>query len=258
MIRQSFCWPCFRSDGESLAELFAFAARTGYAATESWAWGEELDENVAIAKEAGLAYASITGHDSIEKGLNDPAEHDRIEAELIRSIDKAAALAIPGVIAFGGGRIGTQTDVEALRHAVRGLRRVVPHAEAKGVTVNVEILNSRVDHPGYVADTVAWGLALAEAIASPRVKILFDLYHVQIMEGDVIRRFREAAPFVGHVHTAGNPGRKDLDEGEMHYPAIAQAIAETGYEGYVGHEFFTRGDRREALAKAFRLCAVDR
>ena len=125
-----------------------------------------------------------------------------------------------------------------------------------GVTINMEILNSRVDHSGYVGDTVDWGVALATAVDSPRVRVLFDIYHVQIMEGDVIRRFGAAAPWVGHVHTAGNPGRRDLDDGELHYPAIMRGVSEAGFRGYVGHEFFPAGDRRAGLARAFSLCDV--
>lgn len=233
------------------------AAKIGYAATEFWAWEPELDDVVARAKDHGLAISSFTGHESIEKGFNDPREHERIERELKTSIDRAVKLGVRGVIAFAGGRNGHTTDTEDLAVCANGLRKIAPYAESAGVNVNIEILNSRVNHHGYLGDKVEWGVALCEMVGSPRVKILFDMYHVQIMQGDIVRRIREAGSHVGHFHTAGNPGRHDLDDGEMSYPAIMRAIAETGYDGFVGHEFFTkRSSQIDALKHAFEICNI--
>lgn len=256
-LKQSFCYPCFKSPDQNLADLFKKAAAIGYAATELWSWDDSLESVVKTAKDAGLVVASITGHDSIEHGLNSENEHDRIKAELERSIDKAAELGIPGVICFSGSRIPNSTDLHDLVTCAKGLRKIAPYAEDKGINLNMEVLNSKVDHPGYQCDRVDWGIALMEMVQSPRVKLLFDIYHVQIMEGDVIRNLHRAMPYIGHIHTAGNPGRKDLDVGEMNYPAICQSILDAGYEGYVGHEFFTtRADKTDALAHAFALCNV--
>lgn len=256
-IRQSFCYPCFRSNSTSVDDLMGAAARIGYAATEFWAWEPALDDVVSHAKDHGLAIASFTGHESIEKGFNDAREHERIERELKASIDRAAKLGIRGVIAFAGGRNGHTNDLEDLAVCAKGLRKIAPYAESAGVNVNIEILNSRVNHHGYLGDRVEWGVALCEMVASPRVKILFDIYHVQIMQGDIVRRLRESGPHIGHIHTAGNPGRHDLDEGEMDYTGIARAISDMGYDGYVGHEFFTkRSSQIDALKHAFEICDV--
>ncbi len=256
-LKQSFCYPCFSSPTTPLAQLFASAAEMGYAATELWSWDESLDLIVSTAKQAGLIVSSITGHDSIEKGLNDAREHDRIESELKCSIDKAAEHGIPGVICFSGNRHPHTTDLEDLVVCAQGLRKIAPYAESKGVNLNLEILNSRIDHPGYQCDRVDWGIALVEMVSSSRVKLLFDIYHVQIMEGDIIRHLDHAMPHIGHIHTAGNPGRRNLDDGEMNYPGICRALIAAGYQGYVGHEFFTKGDDKiEALRQAFELCAV--
>ena len=267
-MRQSFCLPCFREPGQPLDDLFREAKAIGYAATELWRpepsgggsapreagaiSGETLEEIADSAHAAGLAVASFTGHDSIDDGLNDPAHWERIESELILSIDRAARLGVPGVIVFAGGRRPGVSDLYGLALFVRGARRIVGHAEERGVNLNLEILNSRVDHPGYMADTVDWAIAACEAVASARLRVLFDVYHVQTMEGDLLRGLRRAAPYLGHVHTAGVPGRHELDDAqEIHYPAVARELRRLGYAGYVGHELFARGDRMAALRSSF-------
>ena len=127
-------------------------------------------------------------------------------------------------------------------------------AEEAGVNLVLELLNSKVDHPDYQCDHTAWGLHVCQMVGSPRVKLLYDVYHMQIMEGDIIRTIRDTHPMIGHYHTAGNPGRNDLDEAqELYYPAILRTIAETGYTGYVGHEFIPKGDPVVALKAAFEL-----
>ena len=135
-----------------------------------------------------------------------------------------------------------------------GLAPVTEAAEAAGVSLNIELLNSKVDHPGYQCDHTAWGVAVCRRVGSPRVKLLYDIYHMQIMEGDLCRTITENIDFIGHFHTAGNPGRRDMDETqEIYYPAVVRAIRETGYDGYVAHEFSPKGDKLEALERAFRL-----
>ena len=197
----------------------------------------------------------MSGHQSLPDGLNKRSNHDRIEAELRESIDVAARHGIPGLICFSGNRQPFQTDLEAIDAVADGFRRIAPYAEEKGVNLNMELLNSRVDHPGYQCDHSAWGFAVCQQVDSPNVKVLFDIYHMQIMEGDVIRTIRDNIQWIGHFHTAGVPGRRDLDDTqELNYRGICRAIAETGYNLYVGHEFKPRGDVYAALAQVYAVC----
>ncbi len=257
-MKQSFCLPCFRQTDQNLTDLFARAASIGYKAVELWsppdpASGQEsLEEIHSLASEAGLVVSSFTGHDSIDHGLNDPTQWDRIEHELAASIDRAEKLQIPGIICFSGTRRPGLSDAYGLAQFIKGARKIVKHAEAKGVNLNLEVLNSRVDHPGYMADTVDWAIAACEGVGSPRMKLLLDVYHVQIMEGDLIRNLRRAAPYLGHVHTAGNPGRNEMDDDqEINYRAIGRELARLGYEGFVGHELFAKGDKMAALQSSY-------
>jgi hydroxypyruvate isomerase len=271
-MKQSFCLPCFRQKDQPLAELFREAKAIGYAATELWRpepsasssasssapreagapAAESLEAIVEEANRAGLAVASFTGHDSIDDGLNDPSHWERIECELVESLDRAARLSIPGVICFSGTRRPGLSDAYGLAHFIKGIRRLIRHAEERDVNLNLEVLNSRVDHPQYMADTVDWAIAACEAVDSPRLRVLFDVYHVQIMEGDLIRALRRAAPYLGHVHTAGNPGRHELDDAqEINYRAIGRELTRLGYDGYVGHELFAKGDCMTALRSSF-------
>ncbi len=254
-IKQSFCYPCFKRKELSLAGLCKAAAEIGYAGIELWFRGPDFDELAAAAKGAGLALASMCGHETLSDGLNKRSNHDRIEAEIRESIDIAARLGIPGLICFSGNRNAGQSDAEAIEACADGLRRVAPYAEEKGINLNVELLNSKVDHAGYQCDHTAWGVAVCRKVGSPRVKLLYDIYHMQIMEGDVIRTIRENIAHIGHFHTAGNPGRKDMDDTqELNYAGICRAIARSGYDLYVGHEFTPRGDPVEALRTAFAIC----
>ena len=254
-IKQSICYPLFQPEGMPLGEFFAVVAEIGFAAVELWQPPEELEEIVATARQHGLVVASMSGHRSLTDGLNRRSEHDRIEAELRVNIDRAARLGIPGLICFSGNRQPHMDELEAIDAVADGLRRVAPYAERKGVNLNLELLNSKVDHPGYQCDHTAWGVAVCEKVGSPRVKLLYDIYHMQIMEGDVIATIRANIRWIGHFHTAGVPGRGDLDEGqELNYAAICRAIAETGYDLYVGHEFAPRGEKVEALRRAFAIC----
>ncbi len=238
-----------------LDDLFREIATIGYAAVELWRRGDDLEKVVDTAKKYGLVVASMSGHESLPDGLNKRSNHDRIEAELRESIDIAARYGIPGLICFSGNRQPFQSELEAIEAVADGLRRIAPYAEEKGVNLNMELLNSKVDHPGYQCDHTAWGVAVCERVNSPRVKLLYDIYHMQIMEGDVIRTIRANIKWIGHFHTAGNPGRRDMDDTqELNYAGICRAIAATGYDLYVGHEFIPKGDLIEALRHAFEIC----
>ena len=194
--------------------------------------------------------------DFIATGFNDPANHAMLLRELEQTIPLAAAARVPNVIAMFGNRRGT-ADAAGIEHCVAGLRRIAPLAEEQGVTVCVELLNSRVDHADYQGDRTAFGAAVIQGVASPRVKLLYDIYHMQIMEGDVIRTIRHYLAYIGHFHTGGVPGRHEIDDGqELNYRAVARAIAEVGFQGYVAHEFVPAREPLASLREAVAICDV--
>ncbi len=256
-IKQSICYPIMKPADMPLETLVAAGARMGYAAIELWGPGEDFPDVVALAQRYGMGVASFCGMGGLDNGLNNPANHDRAEAELRASIDLAAAHGVPGIICFSGNRRPGLSEDEGVGYTAAGLRRVAPYAEAKGVTLNLELLNSKVDHLGYQCDHTAWGVAVCEAVNSSHVKLLYDIYHMQIMEGDVIRTLRDNIRWIGHFHTAGVPGRNDMDDTqELNYTGICRAIAATGYDRYVGHEFAPTGEVLPALERLFPLCNV--
>ena len=254
-FQQSFCYPCFTTPAVDFEALCAAAARIGFPAIEWWFRDGKFAERVAIAKRHGLMVASICGHHNLQNGLNDATQHDRIEQELLESIALAKKHGIPNLICFSGNRRDGQTDDEGIGATADGLRRVAGAAEAAGIQLNMELLNSKVDHPGYQCDRTAWGVAVCERVNSPNVKLLYDIYHMQIMEGDVIRTIQDNLEWIGHLHTAGNPGRHDLDGlQELNYPAICDAIRGLAYDGFLAHEFNPKADPVAALEAAFNTC----
>ena len=200
--------------------------------------------------------ASTTPND-IPVGLNRLENHDRVIASIKSDIVAASAAKVPNVITFSGNRKGLP-DAEGLENCLTGLDKVKSFAEEHGVTVNLELLNSKVDHKDYQADHSAWGIELVKRVNSPRIKLLFDIYHMQIMEGDLIRTITENIAFIGHFHTGGNPGRHELgDKQELNWSAIARAIADTGYTGFVAHEFIPVGTPPiKGLEDAYSICLV--
>jgi len=216
-------------------------------------------EEWQVARDAGLTcsmgYASRR-RPFIEDGFNDPQLHPMLIEELNAAIPVAAKAGVPNLIAMFGNRRG-RSDAEGIANCVAGFSKVAPVAEAHGVTVCVELLNSKVDHPDYQGDHTAFGSAVIERVGSPRLRLLYDIYHMQIMEGDVIRTIREHHQWIGHFHTGGVPGRHEIDDSqELNYHAIAVAIAESGFNGYIAHEFKARGEPYAALAEAYRICQV--
>jgi hydroxypyruvate isomerase len=207
----------------------------------------------AMVKSHGLAISTANSsprRDFISKGLNDRGNHEVIVGELNEVIPAAASAGIPNVIAMFGNHAGASRE-DAIAACAEGLAHVAPTAEEHGVTVILEMLNSRVDHKGFQGDTTPFGVEVCERVGSPRVRLLYDIYHMQIMEGDVIRTIRDNHQWIAHYHTAGNPGRRDLDQSqELQYGAIAAAIAETGFEGWLAHEFYAKGEPAESLAAA--------
>jgi hydroxypyruvate isomerase len=211
-----------------------------------------------IPKKHGLICTMAYGPKSMQigRGLNRREHHDDFVEQCTSLLPRIAEAGIPNMIVFSGNR-GGQEDAEGIQNCVAGLERLAPLAEKARVTLCLEYLNSKVDHKDYAFDRMAYGLAICRAVESPRVKLLYDIYHAQIMEGDVIRTLRDNIQYIGHFHTGGVPGRRDLDdEQELNYTAICKAILATGYDGYVAHEYIPKGDPMAALNTAFRTCDV--
>jgi hydroxypyruvate isomerase len=193
---------------------------------------------------------------TIPDALNRKENHERLEPLMHAALDEAAANGAPNVITFSGNRRG-MGDAEGAENCVVFLNKVKAHAEEKGVTVCMEYLNSKVNHKDYMFDHIAWGVDVMKRVNSPRVKILFDIYHAQIMDGDIVRNIRDNFQWIGHFHTGGNPGRHDIDETqELNYRFIAQAIAELNYTGFISHEYSpAQGhDPIATLNKAMDIC----
>ena len=192
----------------------------------------------------------------IPNGLNDPANHDLIVNGILTTLPKAAKAKVPNLIAFFGNRKG-RSDEDAIKNCVIGLNKVKKAAEEHGVTVCVELLNSKVDHKDYQGDRTWFGVEVVKQVDSPRVRLLYDIYHMQIMEGDVIRTIRDNHQWIAHFHTGGVPGRHELDDTqELNWRTVAKAIADTGYTGYVAHEFVPTRDPLTSLREAVALCDV--
>ena len=248
-LKNSLAWWCFNRPGVDPRNFFATAKQIGYSALELVP--RDLWDAV---REAGLVIAAHGGHVSLTDGLNRRENHSHIEDEINEMLEQAVKYQIPNLIVFSGNRRGL-SDAEGAANTAEGLRRVAPAAEAKGITLVLELLNSKVDHHDYQCDHTPWGVQVMQMVNSPRVKLLYDIYHMQIMEGDIIRTLRENIGYIGHIHTAGNPGRADMDQTqELYYPAIVRAIAGTGYAGYVGHEFVPKGDPIEAIRATYQMC----
>jgi hydroxypyruvate isomerase len=250
-VKHAVAWWCLERAGMTLPQVLAACRTLGYD-------GIELPEPAdwPAIREAGLAITSIRGHETLTDGLNRRENHDRIEREIRANLGRAVEWGIPVLICFGGNRAGLD-DEAGLASTVVGLRRVARAAEDAGVTLALELLNSKVDHPDYQCDRTAWGVRVCEAVGSPRVKLLYDIYHMQVMEGDIIRTIGTHHPWFGHYHTAGVPGRREIGAAqELNYPAIIRAIADTGYAGWLGQEFIPAGDPLAALREARDLCRV--
>jgi len=195
---------------------------------------------------------------SIPDALNRKENHDKLEKSLRAAIDESAANGVPNIITFSGNRRG-MADQEGADNCVTFLNKIKAQAEDKGVTVCIEYLNSKVNHKDYMFDHIAWGVDVVKRVNSPRVKILFDIYHAQIMDGDVVRNIRDYFQWIGHFHTGGNPGRHDIDESqELNYRFIAQAVADLGFTGFVSHEYTPSPghDPIATLDKALGICDV--
>jgi hydroxypyruvate isomerase len=211
----------------------------------------------SVVRQYGLVCSmGYAGGGSIADGLNVKANHEAIVRNFEKLIPRAAAAGVPNVITFFGNRRG-MSDQEAIANSVEGLDRVKKIGEDHGVTICVELLNSKVDHKDYQGDRTAYGVDIVKAVASPRVKLLYDIYHMQIMEGDLIRTIRDNRDFIAHFHTGGVPGRNELDEKqEVNWRAVCQAIVDMGFSGYLAHEFRPTRDPIASLREAVGICDV--
>ncbi len=251
-LKQSVCrWPFQHIP---LADLCRAAAGMGLAAIDllgpdDW---ERVHEYGLVCS---MGYPAIR-KDFIAAGFNDPANHALLLGELEAAIPLAARRGVPNLIAMFGNRRG-RSDAEGTDNCVAGLTRIKGLAEEHGVTVCLELLNSKVDHADYQGDHAAFGVGVVRAVGSPRVKLLFDIYHMQIMEGDIIRTIRDHQGDIAHFHTGGVPGRHELDDSqELNYAGIAGAIAATGFTGYMAHEFVPTRDPLTSLRDAVRTCSA--
>jgi hydroxypyruvate isomerase len=211
-----------------------------------------------LLKKYGLVCPMVTGVPGmISSGLNRPAHHDAIVAYFEKVIPATAEAGFPNIICFSGNR-GGMSDEEGLQHCAEGLKRIVPLAEKHGVNVCMELLNSKVDHHDYMCDHTAWGVELCRRVGSDRFKLLYDIYHMQIMEGDLIRTIRDHHQQIAHYHTGGVPGRHEIDGSqEINYAAVMEAILATGYQGFVAQEFIpAQADKLASLRAGVKICDV--
>lgn len=209
-----------------------------------------------MLKKYGLVPTMVSGGSGIKAGINDPKHHAQIDEKMREAIKATAAVGAANVIVLAGDREG-MTDEQGLENSVLFLNNIKKLAEDLNVTLCIELLNSKVNHPGYMADHTSWGVEVCKRVGSPRVKLLYDIYHMQIMEGDIIRTIRENIQYIGHFHTAGNPGRHEFDETqELYYPPICKAIADLDFQGYIAHEYTPTKEPLETLEKMMKLCEV--
>jgi hydroxypyruvate isomerase len=249
-IHQSVSRWCYQKI--PLDQLCIYAAQIGLKGIDLL-HPEEYDVPARYGLRCTMGYAEGGEHN---KGLNRLENHDLIEAGLRKYIPIAAKAGIPNVITFSGARDGI-SDEEGARNTVTGLRRMKPIAEDNGVTLCMELLNSKVDHPGYMCDHTAWAVPIVEEVNSPHIKLLNDLYHMQIMEGDLIATIRKHQQWFAHYHTGGVPGRHELDNTqEVQWDGVMRAIAATGFTGYIAHEFIPTRDPFTSLREAVDLSDI--
>jgi len=256
-LKQSVSWWCYqriRVEGRDrpLPEFARAVKEMGLTAIDLL-----KEDEWPVVRDLGLTCSmGYGGGGTIADGLNNKANHDAIVSGLEKSLPMAVKLGVPNLITFFGNRKG-MPDQEGLDNCVIGLNRIKKAAEDAGVTICLEVLNSKVDHKDYLGDRSAYGFQVIKAVGSPRVKVLYDAYHMQIMEGDLIRTIRDNHQAIAHYHTGGVPGRHELDDTqEVQWRTVAAAIADTGFTGYFAHEFVPTRDPLTSLREAVALCDV--
>jgi hydroxypyruvate isomerase len=246
-------WPYGKFTLDQLCQMCRELGMQGVDLLEPEDWTVPLRYGLVCA----MGYATVPHPENrLIDGFNRVENHAWLIPAYQHAIPLAAAAKVPNVICFSGTRKG-QSDEDGRQICARGLAPLIPLAEQHGVTLCMELLNSKVDHPDYQCDHTAWGVALAKTINSPRFKLLYDIYHMQIMEGDVIRTVTDNIKYIGHFHTGGVPGRHEIDDTqELNYHRVMQAIADAGFPMFVAQEFVPTKDPRTALAEAVAICTV--
>ena len=248
-VRHSVCKWCY--SGLSIDELAESASQFGMHSVELL-----NPSDFPTLRKYGLLCAMANGPGRITKGFNRRENHGWLLEGFEKMIPQVAEAGFPNIICFSGNRDGLD-DEEGIKICAEGLKKVMPIAEKHKVTVCMELLNSKVNHKDYQCDKTAWGVALCDRVGSERFKLLYDIYHMQIMEGDVIRTIQEYSPYIAHYHTGGNPGRNEIDHTqELNYAAICRAIVDTGFKGYIAQEFIPKRHPLGSLYEAIRLCDV--
>lgn len=247
--RHSVCQWCYSS--MDLAELTRHAKSMGIESIELLS-----EPQWKSVQENGLTCAVANGPTSIPTGLNRIENHDAIVKRTEELLPKIQAAKIPNMIVFSGNRAGL-SDADGLKNCAIGLKRIAPMAQAAGVTIVMELLNSKVDHRDYQCDHTAWGAELVKRTESDHFRLLYDIYHMQVMEGDVIHTISDNMWAIAHFHTGGVPGRAEIDHTqELNYPAICRALKDMNYRGYLAQEFIPRRDPMKSLAAAVKICTV--
>ncbi len=252
-LKQSVTKGVFRGREMTLDDMCREAARAGI-------YGFDLigPDDWPTLKKHGLVPTMVPSPygGTIKGGINDKANHDRLQKSIGEAIDRAAVAGCPNVITLSGSRRG-MPDEQGADNCVAFLNNVKAHAEDKGVNICMELLNSKVNHPDYMCDHTAFGVAVMKRVNSPRIKLLYDIYHMQIMEGDIVRTVRDNIQYIAHFHTGGNPGRHEIDQTqELNYHFVAKAIADLGFQGVVAHEYTPVRDPITSLQKAVEIFTV--
>ncbi|MFT5884700.1 MAG: hydroxypyruvate isomerase [Arcticibacterium sp.] len=253
-VNHSVCKWCYRDI--ALEDLCKAAVEIGLTSIELL-----TPKDFSTLNKYGLECAMVSGGGgeySIGNGWNKKENHNGMVETYLRQIDETADAGFNQIICFSGNRTNDLGDEEGMENCAEGLKRIMNHAEKKKVTVVMELLNSKVNHPEYMCDHTNWGVELCKKIESDNFKLLYDIYHMQIMEGDVIATIKENHKYISHYHTGGVPGRNEIDETqELNYPAIIKAIVDTGYKGFVGQEFIPkRKDQLASLKQGVMICDV--
>ena len=254
IIRQSVCrWTYSKF---SLDELCIKAKQIGYQAIDLIG-----PKEWNVLKQHGMDSSMCNGAEiSLTEGWNRPEYHNQLTKNYLEHIEYVHQAGYKNLICFSGNKKGMD-DETGLKNCVTGLKKILGEAEKKGVVIQMELFNSKVNHPDYMCDRSSWGIELCKRIDSPNFKLLYDIYHMQISEGDIIRTIQQSHTYFGHYHTAGVPGRHEIDDSqELYYPAIMRAIAATGYTGYVAQEFIPTSqdttDQLKVLEQAYKICSI--
>jgi hydroxypyruvate isomerase len=250
-INHSVCRWTF--DNLKIEELCVLVKKIGFSAIDL-----VEPKDFPILKKYGIDSSMCTGaHMSLTEGWNDIKNHPILIENYLKHIDLVADAGYKNLICFSGNRNG-MSDNEGMKNCVLGLKQILPKAEKRSVIIQMELFNSKVNHPDYMADSSAWGIDLCRELGSENFKLLYDIYHMQIMEGDIIHTIQTSHQYFGHYHTAGVPGRNEIDDSqELYYPAIMKAIATTGFKGYVAQEFMAISkNKNKALEKAIQICDI--